>query len=79
MKNAEIFLTGAAEKLDLKILAYRKVPVNPAGIGPTALSVEPRNGTGFYCAAPIISLIQMNLKENLFVLRNYAAISSTIR
>ena len=31
----------AAEKLGLEILAYRKVPVNPDGIGPTALSVEP--------------------------------------
>ena len=31
----------AAEKLGLEILAYRKVPVNKEGIGPTALSVEP--------------------------------------
>ena len=31
----------SAEKLGLEILVYRKVPVNPDGIGPTALSVEP--------------------------------------
>ena len=31
----------SAEKLGLEILGYRKVPVNPDGIGPTALSVEP--------------------------------------
>ena len=31
----------AAEKLGMEILAYRKVPVNTEGIGPTALSVEP--------------------------------------
>ena len=31
----------SAEKLGLEILGYRKVPVNPTDIGPTALSVEP--------------------------------------
>jgi glutamate synthase (NADPH/NADH) large chain len=31
----------AAEKLGMEILLYRKVPVNPEGIGLTALSVEP--------------------------------------
>ena len=31
----------AAEKLGLEVLGYRKVPVNPDSIGPTALSVEP--------------------------------------
>ena len=31
----------AAEKLGLEILTYRSIPVNTAGIGPTALSVEP--------------------------------------
>ena len=31
----------SAEKIGLEILAYRKVPVNTSGIGPTALSVEP--------------------------------------
>ena len=36
----EIF-SRCAEMLGLEILAYRKVPVNPANIGPTALSVEP--------------------------------------
>ncbi|HXL56330.1 MAG TPA: hypothetical protein VN958_08745, partial [Chitinophagaceae bacterium] len=36
----EIF-NRCAEKLGLEILAYRKVPVNPTNIGPTALSVEP--------------------------------------
>jgi glutamate synthase (NADPH/NADH) large chain len=36
----EIF-ARAAEKLGLEILTYRRVPVNNAHIGPTALSVEP--------------------------------------
>ena len=31
----------AAEKLGLEILAWRKVPTNPAGIGTSALYVEP--------------------------------------
>ena len=39
----------AAEKLGLEILAYRKVPVNPDGIGPTALICRTGNGTGIYC------------------------------
>jgi glutamate synthase (NADPH/NADH) large chain len=30
-----------AEKLGLEILTWRKIPVNPEGIGPSALSVEP--------------------------------------
>ncbi len=34
-------LNRSAEKLGLEVLGYRKVPVNPDGIGPTALSVEP--------------------------------------
>ncbi len=62
----------AAEKLGLEILAYRKVPVNKEGIGPTALSVEP-------CMEHVIvkcpdSITQPEeFERKLFVLRNYAA------
>ena len=36
----DIFIQ-TAEQLGMPILNWRKVPVNPDGIGPTALSVEP--------------------------------------
>src|SRR5688572_32113356 len=36
-----LFRSRTADKLGLEVLAYRKVPVNPEGIGTTALSVEP--------------------------------------
>lgn len=66
----------AAEKLGLEILAYRKVPVNKEGIGPTALSVEPCMEHVFInCPDSITNPDEFERK--LFVLRNYA--SHTIR
>jgi glutamate synthase (NADPH/NADH) large chain len=61
----------SAEKLGLEILAYRKVPVNPDGIGPTALSVEPEMEQVFI-ACPDHIINSDDFEKKLFVLRNYA-------
>ena len=70
----------AAEKLGLEILAYRKVPVNPDGIGPTALSVEPEMEQVFI-ACPDHITDREEFERKLFLLRNYAShtINNTIR
>jgi glutamate synthase (NADPH/NADH) large chain len=70
----------AAEKLSLEILAYRKVPVNPDGIGPTALSVEPEMEQVFI-ACPDHITDKEEFERKLFLLRNYAShtINNTIR
>ncbi len=70
----------AAEKLGLEILTYRKVPTNPSGIGPTALSVEPEMEQVFVaCADHIFS--KTDFERKLFVLRNYAShtINNTVK
>jgi glutamate synthase (NADPH/NADH) large chain len=70
----------AAEKLGLEILTYRKVPVNPADIGPTALSVEPEMEQVFI-ASPDSILSPEAFERKLFVLRNYAThtINSSVK
>lgn len=70
----------AAEKLGLEILVYRKVPVNPNGIGPTALSVEPEMEQVFI-ACPDHITDREEFERKLFLLRNYAShtINNTIR
>ena len=70
----------AAEKMGLEILAYRKVPVNPEGIGPTALSVEPEIEQVFIACPDHINNPD-DFERKLFVLRNYAAhtISNTVK
>ena len=67
----EIF-SRSAEKLGLEILAYRKVPVNPADIGPTALSVEPEIEQVFVACPDHINDPEA-FERKLFVLRNYAS------
>ncbi len=69
-----------AEKLGLEILAYRKVPVNPDGIGPTALSVEPEMEQVFIACPDHISNPD-EFERKLFVLRNYAShtINNTVK
>ncbi len=62
----------AAEKLGLEILAYRKVPVNTAGIGATALSVEPEIEHVFVGGLLSIKTPE-ELERKLFVLRNYSS------
>jgi glutamate synthase (NADPH) large chain len=62
----------SAEKLGLEILAYRKIPVNAEGIGPTALSVEPEMEQAFI-ACPDHIANPDDFERKLFVLRNYAS------
>src|SRR5689334_1106144 len=71
----EIF-NRTAEILGLEVLAYRKVPVNTTGIGPTALSVEPEMEHVFIACPDHISDPE-EFERKLFVLRNFA--SHTIR
>ena len=66
----EIF-ARAAEKLGLEILTYRKVPVNTADIGKTALSVEPVIEQVFI-ACPDHIQDPEEFERKLYVLRNYA-------
>jgi Glutamate synthase domain 2 len=70
----------AAEKLGLEILVYRKVPVNPDGIGATALSVEPEMEQVFIACPDHINNPD-DFERKLFVLRNYAShtINSTVK
>lgn len=70
----------AAEKLGLDILHYRRVPVNPAPIGESALSVEPEIEQVFVACPDHISNAE-EFERKLFVLRNYAThtISNTIK
>jgi glutamate synthase (NADPH/NADH) large chain len=69
-----------AEKLGLEILTYRKVPVNPDGIGPTALSVEPEMEHVFIACPDHINDPNV-FERKLFVLRNHAThlINSTVK
>ena len=75
----EIFIR-AAEKIGLEILNWRKVPVNPTGIGPTALSVEPIMEQVFI-ACPDYITDPLAFERKLFVLRNYSShlINNTVR
>ncbi|MFN8252924.1 MAG: glutamate synthase large subunit [Ferruginibacter sp.] len=70
----------AVEKMGMEILAYRKVPVNPDNIGPTALSVEPEMEHVFI-ACPDHVKTPEEFERKLYVLRNYAShtIRSTVR
>src|ERR1700712_1971557 len=62
----------AADKLGLDVLGYRKVPVNPDGIGPTALSVEPDIEQVFIASPDHISDPE-EFERKLFILRNYSS------
>jgi glutamate synthase (NADPH/NADH) large chain len=73
-------LNRAAEKLGLEVLHYRRVPVNPDGIGDSALSVEPEIEQVFIGAPDHINSPE-EFERKLFVLRNYAShtINNSIR
>ena len=75
----DIFIQ-TAEQLGMPVLTWRKVPVNPEGIGPTALSVEPEMEQVFIACPDSIN-DPMVFERKLFVLRNYAThlINSTVR
>ena len=63
--------TRAAEKLDMNILCWRKVPVNNDGIGPSALSVEPYIEQVFIERPAHIKNAD-EFERKLFVLRKYS-------
>ncbi|MCU0380255.1 MAG: glutamate synthase large subunit, partial [Chitinophagaceae bacterium] len=69
-----------AEKLGLEILTWRKLPVNPHDIGPTALSVEPEMEQVFI-ACPDHITDPLAFERKLFVLRNHSShiIRNTVR
>jgi glutamate synthase (NADPH/NADH) large chain len=64
-------LNRAAEKMGMEILAYRKVPVNPADIGVTARSVEPEMEQ-VIVSCPDYIKNEAEFERKLFVLRNHA-------
>ena len=67
----EIF-ARAAEKLNFEIIGYRKVPVNRAPIGPTALSVEPIMEQVFVKKPDHVKDAE-DFERKLFILKNYAS------
>ena len=73
-------LNRAAERLGIEVLLYRKVPVNPDGVGLTALSVEPEIEQVFL-ACPDHIKNPDEFERKLFVLRNHAShlINNTVR
>ena len=75
----EIF-NRAAKKLQLTVLAYRKVPVNPTDIGVTALSVEPEIEQ-VIIGCPDHIATQDEFERKLYVLRNYAThtVNNTVK
>src|SRR3984885_4777675 len=78
-ESREIF-NRCAEKLGLEVLGYRKVPVNPDGVGATALSVEPEMEQVFIACPDHINQPD-DWERKLFILRNYAShtINSTVK
>jgi len=61
-----------AEELGIEVLAWRKVPINPEGIGFTARSVEPEIEQVFV-ACPDHITDPMAFERKLFILRNYSS------
>lgn len=78
-ESREVF-ENAASDVGLPILSWRKVPVNPAGIGKTALSVQPEIEQVFV-GCPDAIQDPNAFERKLFVLRNYAThlIRNTVR
>src|SRR5918993_896536 len=68
------------ERLGLEIITYRKVPVNAASIGASALSVEPEIEQVFIACPDHISNPE-EFERKLFLLRNHAShtINNTVR
>jgi glutamate synthase (NADPH/NADH) large chain len=63
-------LQKAADKVGLRILGYRELPVNREGIGQTALSTEPKIEQVF--VVPENNLLDADaLERKLYVFRNY--------
>ncbi len=78
-ESREVFENAAAD-LGIPILLWRKLPINPDGIGETALSVLPEMEQVFVgCPDEIIDPDAFERK--LFILRNYASnlVQNTVR
>ena len=72
MEECRKLFNKCADELNLKIIAYRKVPVNDSEVGFTALSVEPQIEQVFVrCPNHIHD--ENEFERKLFVLRNYAS------
>ncbi|MEO8711357.1 MAG: glutamate synthase large subunit, partial [Parafilimonas sp.] len=72
LEESKRLFSKCADELNLKILCYRKVPVDDAEVGFTALSVEPAIEQVFIkCPKHIHHADEFERK--LFVLRNYAS------
>ena len=61
----------AAEKMGMRVIHWRQVPVNNAGIGPSALTVEPSIEQVFL-EPPAGVKTAIEFERKLFVLRKYA-------
>src|SRR5690606_22983029 len=62
----------ATEERGMKFLGFRPVPVNPEGIGSTALSVEPEI-VQFFVSRPADVNSTVGFERKLFVLRRLIA------
>nr|WP_262919325.1 hypothetical protein [Niabella hibiscisoli] len=61
----------AAEKMGMRVIHWRSVPVNNSGIGPSALNVEPAIEQVFI-ERPSNVKTAIEFERKLFVLRKYA-------
>jgi glutamate synthase (NADPH/NADH) large chain len=66
--TARGLIDAAAAQLGLRVLGYRPVPVNPAGIGVTALSGEPAMEQVFV-ARPVEAVTTEDFERKLYILR----------
>ncbi len=62
-----------ADRLGLQVLGYRQVPVNPNGLGKSALATAPQIEQVFIGARAGEVLEEGALERKLFVLRNYTS------
>ncbi|MFD2784586.1 glutamate synthase large subunit [Hymenobacter rubripertinctus] len=65
---ARTLINAAAARLGLPVLGYRPVPVNPAGIGPTALAAEPAMEQ-LFVGRPAGVATEEDFERRLYVLR----------
>ncbi|QDA62332.1 glutamate synthase large subunit [Hymenobacter jejuensis] len=73
-------ISKSAEKLGMKVLGYRRVPVNPAGIGATALAAEP-DIEQVFVARPVAIATPEDFERKLYVLRRFITktVSETVK
>ncbi len=66
-------LDGYADRLGLQVLGYRQVPINPNGLGKSALATAPQIEQVFVGAKGGDLFDDGALERKLFVLRNYTS------